>query len=430
VTAVFRSLAFLVSVAFLFAAPAGTAGPVAASPWCAPFESASDDAGSGRDATESSPVAIAEGTYEGCIGNEESPPFAGSASDFYTFGAVAGHRYDLTVDRTGCGRFLVWISNAYAAEDQNGGDGCGALRVAYVAKGTGTHTVHLWRIEGNGAYRLTLAKDSPEPRFCPTPQDDGGTGQDAASYTGPWLAAGAFTGCLDRYDDEDDYRIDVPKDHRLVVRFESDDCRVRFHAGLETYTGIFVYGCGPHEIDLGRVHGTYHVTARTTDEIGTAYRFAIALHPLAPRACLGIGDGGTSWDTSRYGRVHPLGFGGTTGCIDDVDHEDAYVATLDAGEHAILTIRTRDCRPIAANVESEGALVVGYSSDDPCAVRWRLLGEAGANFMITLWRGETEGVYDVTLEREATGCPSLLLAPPIARGVPEPACFAWLADTL
>ena len=50
--------------------------------------------------------------------------------------------------------------------------------------------------------------------------------------------------------------------------------------------------------------------------------------------------------------------------------------------------------------------------------------------MITLWRGETEGVYDVTLEREATGCPSLLLAPPIARGVPEPACFAWLADTL
>lgn len=184
-----------------------------------------DDAGSGRDAggNLSTAVALPNGTSSGQAGPLDH-------EDVYAFHAEESRVVRITVESQGN---LSGFATAGPADEDPGGrvfHPGEPAELIYRVPADGTQRVDVHFDDRSGAYEVTLERGSFDRGAC-HPQDDGGSGGDAA----PWglgmaaLGEGELTGCLDEYDETDGYTTTLEPGDVVSIELESCDEKAREH---------------------------------------------------------------------------------------------------------------------------------------------------------------------------------------------------------
>lgn len=381
---------------------------------------AQDDADSGRDASYEAPVALAAGTYAGCVDGRDH-------GDVYESPVARGDRIEVTAEPTDCdqaqqGNVLAYISirSAANASQEDGYDAeafeepCRAVRVASTAPFDGVVRLRISTYAGGGAYAFTL-RVGALPAFC-NPLDDAGSGRDASLAEPVPVAPGSFSGCVDRFDEYDRYAVPVAAGQLLYARLVPTTCELALFGRYwdDRAQGVN-WGC--EEQELGRTieaDGTFPVTVyrRRTEE---TYALEVRVAASFPRHCAlqddagsgGDSLGGPSWNF--YVRSHdestPLPDGASAGCIDLFDGWDEYRVDVAHDEVIRVVARATNCdASFSVPQTSNYATTSTRVADDPagCATRtWGLHGEGRLAFATDRWTGGDTG-FEFLVERCGT----------------------------
>lgn len=204
-----------------------------------------DDGESGGDAGETAPL-VEIGVVRGCVD-------AIDEADRFRLPVGAGERVQIAaLPPEHCRDVHISLSMGATG----GADGARACRPLYAGLATpapGDLTLRVWTSRETWAYDLDVRIVTGEPSAC-DPADDGASGRDSAEEARVALALGEHMGCLDRFDHDDGYTLDVVAGRSYVADLQHGE------APLCSY-GLWLY----HEDgDVEYPDGGCNSTGQTT----------------------------------------------------------------------------------------------------------------------------------------------------------------------